>query len=111
MTAIVIWEAWTSRQYHLHDKEVAMSNLAQTLASQAQATIKQTDTLLFTLVDRLENDGVGAQQLPRLQRLLGAQRSELKQLHGLFVFDEEGRWIANSNGAEVPGANLSLIHI
>ncbi|MDR6926181.1 diguanylate cyclase (GGDEF)-like protein [Pseudomonas sp. BE134] len=105
MTAIVIWEAWTSRQYHLHDKEVAMSNLAQTLASQAQATIKQTDTLLFTLVDRLENDGVGAQQLPRLQRLLGAQRSELKQLHGLFVFDEEGRWIANSNGAEVPGAN------
>lgn len=107
MTAIVIWEAWNSRQYHLHDKEVAMSNLAQTLASQAQASIKQADTLLFTLVDRLENDGMGPAQLPRLQRLLSAQRSELAQLHGLFVYDEEGRWVANSNGAELPGANNS----
>ncbi len=107
MTVIVIWQAWNSRQYHLHDKEVAMSNLAQTLASQTQASIKQADTLLFALVDRVENDGVGAQQLPRLQRLLSAERSELKQLHGVFVFDEAGRWIANSNGAEVPDANNS----
>ncbi|KJZ40200.1 sensor domain-containing diguanylate cyclase [Pseudomonas sp. B21-040] len=107
MTAIVIWEAWTSRQYHLHDKEVAMSNLAQTLASQAQSSIKQADTLLFALVDRLEHEGIDAQQLPRLQRLLSAERDELKQLHGLFVYDEHGNWIANSNGAEGTNANNS----
>ncbi|MFJ7107364.1 sensor domain-containing diguanylate cyclase [Pseudomonas sp. NPDC098740] len=105
MTAIVIWEAWNSRQYHLHDKEVAMSNLAQTLASQAQASIKQADTLLLTLVDRLENDGIDQARMPRLERLLKAQRSELSQLHGLFIYDEDGRWIANSNGAVVPDAN------
>lgn len=105
MTAIVMWEAWNSRQYHLHDKEVAMSNLAQTLASQAQASIKQADTLLFTLVDRLENDGIDPARLPGLERLLRAQRSELGQLHGLFVYDEKGRWVANSNGAVVPDAD------
>ncbi|MFJ7281960.1 sensor domain-containing diguanylate cyclase [Pseudomonas sp. NPDC099000] len=107
MTAIVIWEAWNSRQYHLHDKEVALSNLAQTLASQAQSSIKQADTLLFALVDRIENEGVDPAQLPRFTRLLAAQRSELTQLHGLFVFDEQGGWIANSNGADMPGANNS----
>lgn len=107
LTAIVIWEAWNSRQYHLHDKAVAMSNLAQTLASQAQASIKQADTLLFTLVDRLENEGMDQAPLPRLKRLLSAQRRELAQLHGLFIFDEKGRWIANSNGADIPGANNS----
>ncbi|MHC8287337.1 sensor domain-containing diguanylate cyclase [Pseudomonas sp. XS1P51] len=107
MTAIVLWEAWSSRLYHLHDKEVAMSNLAQTLASQAQASIKQADTLLFTLVDRLENDGIDAPRIPRLQRLLSDQRNELGQLHGLFVYDEEGRWIANSNGVALPDANNS----
>jgi diguanylate cyclase (GGDEF)-like protein len=107
MAAIVMWQAWSSRQYHLHDKEVAMSNLAQTLASQAQASIKQADTLLFTLVDRLENDGVDPARLNRLQRLLSAQRSELSQVHGLFVYDENGQWIANSNGAEVGVANNS----
>lgn len=107
MTAIVIWEAWSSRQYHLQDKEVAMSNLAQTLASQAQASIKQADTLLFTLVDRLENEGIDQARLPRLQRLLSDQRSELSQLHGLFIYDETGRWIANSNGVVLPDANNS----
>jgi diguanylate cyclase (GGDEF)-like protein len=105
MTAIVIWEAWNSRQYHLRDKEVAMSNLAQTLASQAQASIKQADTLLFTVVDRLEHDGFDQARLPGLERLLRDQRSELSQLHGLFVYDEQGRWIVNSNGATVPNAN------
>ncbi|MBV4519487.1 sensor domain-containing diguanylate cyclase [Pseudomonas sp. SWRI74] len=107
MAVIVIWEAWSSRQYHLHDKEVAMSNLAQTLASQAQASIKQADTLLFTLVDRLENEGIDEGRINRLQRLLSAQRSELSQIHGLFVYDETGQWIANSNGAEVGVANNS----
>ncbi|HEF4762002.1 TPA: GGDEF domain-containing protein [Pseudomonas putida] len=107
MTLIVGWEVWSSRQYHLHDKEVAMSNLAQTLASQAHASIKQADTLLFSLVDRLENDGIEGGRLNRLQRLLSAQRSELSQLHGLFVYDETGRWIANSNGAQVGVANNS----
>lgn len=105
MSLIVIWEAWTSRQYHLRDKEVAMSNLAQTLASQAQATIKQADTLLFTLVERLEYERLEPDQLIHLERLLSAQRSELPQLHGLFVYDETGRWVANSNGAVMPEAN------
>jgi diguanylate cyclase (GGDEF)-like protein len=107
MTVIVIWEAWSARKYHLHDKEVAMSNLAQTLASQAQSSIKQADTLLFALVDRLENDGIEQGRLHRLQRLLSAQRSELSQIHGLFVYDEKGQWVANSNGAEVGVANNS----
>ncbi|WP_160107436.1 sensor domain-containing diguanylate cyclase [Pseudomonas izuensis] len=107
MALIVSWEVWSSRQYHLHDKEVAMSNLAQTLASQAQATIKQADTLLFSLVDRLENDGIEGDRLHRLQRLLSAQRNELSQIHGLFVYDQTGQWVANSNGAEVGVANNS----
>ncbi|WP_223463164.1 MULTISPECIES: sensor domain-containing diguanylate cyclase [unclassified Pseudomonas] len=104
MMAIVIWEVWSSRQYLLHDKEVEMSNLAQSLASQAQATIKQADTLLFTLVDRLEHEGVDQSRLPKL---LNVQRRELSQLHGLFVYDEKGQWIANSNGAGQTGVNNS----
>ncbi|MCO8311651.1 sensor domain-containing diguanylate cyclase [Pseudomonas mandelii] len=107
MTAIAIGEGWNARQYHLRGSEVEMSNLAQTLASQAQASIKQADTLLFAVVDRLENDGMDPAKIPRLQRLLQAQRSELAQIHGLFVFDEEGSWLANSNNAVRANANNS----
>jgi diguanylate cyclase (GGDEF)-like protein len=39
--------------------------------------------------------------------LLHAQRNELAQIHGLFVFDEEGRWLANSNNAVLANANNS----
>ncbi|MHC8358646.1 sensor domain-containing diguanylate cyclase [Pseudomonas sp. LB3P81] len=98
LVAVAIWEGWNARQYRLHDKEVAMSNLAQTLSSQAQASIKQADTVLFSLVDRLEIDGMDRDRLPRLRRLLTAQRNELPQLHGLFIHDEKGEWIASSSG-------------
>lgn len=107
LVAVAIWESWSSRQYHLRDKEVAMSNLAQTLASQAQASIKQADTILFGLVDRLEIDGMDHEQIPRLQRLLSSQRNELSQLHGLFIYDEKGQWVANSNGIIPAYANNS----
>jgi diguanylate cyclase (GGDEF)-like protein len=107
LVAVVIWESWSSRQYHLHDKETAMSNLAQTLSSQAQASIKQADTVLFSLVEHLETDGMGHDQLPRLQRLLTSQRNELAQIHGLFIYDEKGEWIVNSSGIIPPNANNS----
>lgn len=97
LVAVAIWEGWNARQYRLHDKEVAMSNLAQTLSSQAQASIKQADTVLFSLINRLEIDGMGRDQLPRLRRLLNAQRNQLPQLHGLFIHDEKGEWVASSS--------------
>lgn len=107
LVAVAIWEGWSSRQYHLHDKETAMSNLAQTLSSQAQASIKQADTVLFSLVEHLETDGMGHDQLPRLQRLLTSQRNELAQIHGLFIYDEKGEWVVNSSGIIPPNANNS----
>lgn len=107
LMVVTIWEGWNSRQYRLEDKEVAMSNLAQTLSSQAQASIKQADTVLFSLVARVEKDGIGHDQLPLLQRLLIAQRNELPQLHGLFIYDEKGRWIADSNETITRNANNS----
>ncbi|MNY47820.1 hypothetical protein D3C86_1831170 [compost metagenome] len=40
---------------------------------------------------------MGHDQLPRLQRLLIAQRNELVQLHGLFIHDENGERVASSS--------------
>lgn len=107
LVAVAIWEGWNSRQYRLHDKEVAMSNLARTLSSQAQASIKQADTVLFGLVERLESDGTGRDQLPRLRRLLNDQRNELPQLHGLFIHDEKGEWVASSSKFTPSSTNYS----
>lgn len=105
LSVVAIWGSLTSRQYRLDDKEIAMSNLAQTLSSQVQASIKQADTVLFNLVDRLEIDGMDKDQSSKLQRLLASQRAELAQLHGLFIYDEKGGWVADSNGVMPLNAN------
>lgn len=82
-----------------------MANLALTLSSQAQASIKQADTVLFSLVNRIETEGLGPDQLPLLKRLLNAQRNELSQLHGLFIYDASGAWIADTSGILPAHAN------
>lgn len=107
LVTLAIWGAWTSRHNQLQDKETAMLNLAQTLSSQAQATVKQADTVLLGVVSWLEMDGISAAQLPKMQNLLNIQRSELPQLHGLFVYDEQGRWLVNTAGKTPPNANNS----
>ncbi|MEG1689963.1 MAG: sensor domain-containing diguanylate cyclase [Hafnia sp.] len=107
LVAVAIFGSWNSRQHQLHDKEIAMSNLAQTLSSQAEATIKQADTALLGLVERLETDGMSRSQLERMERLLKVQNNELPQLHGIFIYDDKGRWIVNSRGVLPPNANNS----
>ena len=105
LATIAIWGSWNARQHLLQDKQAAVANLAQILSTQVEATIKQADTVLFELVERLEVDGLASAHLDRLQGLLVAQRDELAPIHGIFIYDEEGRWLANSNGTAPPGAN------
>lgn len=105
LATIAIWGSWNARQHLLQDKQAAVANLAQILSTQVEATIKQADTVLFELVERLEVDGLASAHLDRLQGLLVAQRDELAPIHGIFIYDEEGRWLVNSNGTAPPGAN------
>lgn len=105
LAAIAIWGSWNARQHLLQDKQVAVANLAQILSTQVEATIKQADTVLFELVERLEVDGIAPAHLDRLQGLLVAQRDELAPIHGIFIYDQEGRWLVNSNGTAPPNAN------
>ena len=77
LISLAIWGSWNSRQYQLHEKEVAMSNLAHTLSSQVQATIKQVDIILLWLAAQAEEGGQARLQTPRLQVLLRTQLAQL----------------------------------
>lgn len=102
LAVLTFWGAWNARQHQLHDKEVAISNLAQALSSQVQGTIKQVDTALFGLVERLEVEGIVSARTARMQHVLDAQRAELPQLHGLLIFDAQGNWLASAGGVIPP---------
>ena len=90
------WRSWNARAQRLADMERITSNLARSMAQQADDTIKAADTSLTDIVERVEADGYGDVAMARLHRLMVDQTANLPQLSGLFVFDENGRWMVNS---------------
>jgi diguanylate cyclase (GGDEF)-like protein len=96
LVAIDCWNSWQSRSAQLQEMSVATSNLARAMAQQADDTIKNADTALIGIVERVESDGDGAAAIARLREVLTTQVAELPQLDGLHIYDEDGNWIANS---------------
>jgi len=107
LIAISIWGMFNSLEYHLHDKEIQMSNLSKALSSSIAATLTQVDTVILGIQGQVEVEGTGAQTLERLGAILKNQQKSLPQVHGFFIYDEQGRWLFNSNGATPPGVNNS----
>ncbi|MBB6342349.1 diguanylate cyclase (GGDEF)-like protein [Pseudomonas fluvialis] len=90
LVTLTLWGSWNSRQYRLHESEVALSNLAQALSSQVHATFKQTDTSLLWLVSELESAGTLPADAQQIRQLLELQLTHLEQLKGLFIIDAKG---------------------
>ncbi|WP_410505767.1 diguanylate cyclase [Janthinobacterium sp.] len=99
------WVTWRAREIQLRESTAAASNLAQAVAQHAYDTIKETDTVLVGLVERLEVDGAAAPQSERLRMLLRQRVAELPQLHGIFVYAADGSWLVNSQDVMLKNQN------
>ncbi|MGQ6215390.1 PDC sensor domain-containing protein, partial [Serratia sp. IR-2025] len=99
------WQIWNAHQRDLRSAEHESANLARSLAQHADDTFMQVDGNLLDLTERLLNDGLGPSQLTRLQRVMQTQVGNLPQLHGLFIYDARGRWLATSSGKFIKNAN------
>lgn len=100
-----VWQTLTARAQALRVSEITTSNLARSLAQHAEDTIKQSDTVLLGLIERIQVDGTAPPQVQRLRNLMQGWTRSLAQLQGLFIYDSEGRWIASSNTVDPPGLN------
>ena len=90
------WRTWEDRQIQLRESQVSTSNMARALAQHADDTIKEADSLLVGLVERLRIDGSGPEAMERMHQLLMLQIGQLPQLQGIFVFDKDGHWLVTS---------------
>ena len=105
LVALDCWNSWNSRAEQLQQMSVAASNLARAMAQQADDTIKQADTALVGIVERIEHDGTEPAAVARLRKVLAMQVAELPQLDGLHIYDKDGNWVANSR--QVAPQNLN----
>ncbi len=93
-----------SRRQDLAVAKMASGNLTRAMAQQAEDTVRAADLVMTSLVDWIQDDGYGAVQRPRLQRIFARRAQQLDQLHGIFLFDREGQWVITSF-ANLPRGN------
>ena len=101
------WREWVSRDMELKHAEVEMGNLARSLTQHAEDTVEVAETMLVGIVSGLETDGTNPERIPRLQTILNMRKSGLGRIHGLFVYDETGRWLATTEIVDLAGLNNS----
>ena len=105
LVAVESWQLWRTRSVQLRETAVASENLSKAMAQHAYDTVKEADTILVGLVERMENDGADGPKGSRLHALLAKRVSELRLLHGLFIFAADGAWIESSISAWPTPAN------
>ncbi|QPF87964.1 diguanylate cyclase [Bradyrhizobium genosp. L] len=101
------WHEWQSRRVDLKNAEVDVTNLARSLTQQAEDTFDLADTILTGMVDRLETGGTDAAGVAKLRTFLQQRRYNRQRIHGIFVYDETGRWIATTEQVDLAGLNNS----
>jgi diguanylate cyclase (GGDEF)-like protein len=107
LVTVEVWLTWRARTIQLQESEISAANLAESVAQHAYDTIKEADTVLIGLVERLEREPGPQLDLDRLHRLLELRVAELPQLHGIFVYDENGGWLVNSQAVLLKNQNNS----
>lgn len=95
---LALWQILTSRHERLNDAQTATANIARALSLHAETTMKVADLVLEDMVERAEQDGLEDENRKRLKFHLEHLARKARELHGLFIYDAQGRWVATSLG-------------
>ena len=90
------WQMVQSSGERVGAAKIAVSNIVLAAEQQARDTMLQADNTLRDLAERVANDGVGPDQQERLLKLMARQVNDIEGVQGLFIFDAQGNWMANS---------------
>lgn len=107
IVALSGWREWAARDLDLKHAEVEMANLARSLTQHAEDTVELAESILAGIVSGLETDGISPARIARLQTLFDLRKAGLGRIHGLFVYDETGHWLATTENVNFADLNNS----
>ncbi len=96
LTLATVWQMVQSSNERVGAAKIAVSNIVLAAEQQARDTMLQADNILRDLAERVAHDGVGLDQQERLAKLMARQVNTVEGVQGLFIFDAQGGWTANS---------------
>ena len=65
-----VWQLQRVREANIEQAEMVTSNTARSMAEEAETTIKTADTIVASLVERVEAEGTGPEARARLYGLM-----------------------------------------
>jgi diguanylate cyclase len=101
------WQTWASYERHLHQGEVNTANLTRSAAQHAEDTIKELDAFSAGMVERLQWFALTDLDKVRLRGLFKIQAGIMQQIHGVFVYDQDGNWLVTDKDNPPANANNS----
>ena len=106
LAALQGWSAWRGYEAEREDSRIATANMTQALASHAETSIKLADAVLAEMVERIEHDGLDDEATTRLTDRLRNLTRDVGELHGLFVYGPDGKWLTSSLPRPMQGNNF-----
>ncbi len=103
--ALESWQVWRNYQNAFASARSDVGNITLAVSQHASDALKEANSLLISIRDRLDDTPLAQLDRPRMHRLLAHQAALLPQLHGLFVYDRDGNWLVTDQGAIPPQAN------
>ncbi len=111
LTTLELQQVFEGRAAILRTAARETQNLSRSLALHADGVIGTADAVLAGLRERVETDGTGTLTNPAAMARMGtwmrATVAAESRFHGLFLFDEEGRLLANSVTGTPSGLNYA----
>jgi len=96
---------WHDYGRALDEARISAANLARATEQHAEGALRQVDSMLGGITERIEGDGLDHLNAERLHGLLKRQVSLLPQLHGLFIYGPDGSWLVTDKDSAPPNAN------
>lgn len=98
---------WHARAADLRSAKIVTATLAETLSQQIDTTLKTADSVVSTLVQRVEFEGATPENLQRLYGLMTSLTAALPAVHEMGLTDKDGNAIVKSLVPHPVGMNYS----
>jgi diguanylate cyclase (GGDEF)-like protein len=105
LVSFAAWFILTTREAQIAQTQVATSNIARMVGAQVESAMKTTHMALTNVAERVEFDGTSPAALARLQAHLVELTRTTPELHGIFVYGEDGAWLATSLNQRIQANN------
>jgi diguanylate cyclase (GGDEF)-like protein len=96
LVGIETWQMWHAREGSLNSAKIVTASLAESVSQQVETTLKTADTVVATLVQRAEVDGVDRASLQRMYGVMTSLAAALPAIHEMGLTDKDGNAIVKS---------------